>query len=504
MLNGTSKPLFGHVDYRKDHETSLDRVFQPGLGILPESIKHAKPALTVWAVRLVSSLVWAEGQQMIKASEKSKDGPNVCMHAKHATWDAMDSFSLANMQKIIEINAPVLWEIVSFYVNSDYGALVDNQAVAVHRHQPQNVMCTSAIMSMTFGHSDYSGTALLWTLLWALLPWLHCANLYALCCGIWYFAVKVHHSIFHVKSWLGQSVAYSSVYEALCGMAKQKLKYLKEALLPGSGHHTFVKPRDHRIRHIDGPHLKNVAVTQIMDVLMQFVPVLAIYSKQLKAWSEEILVKNPIPKNQLTKITPLATNNSGEMLVQEMKQGVLDFTTNQMGIDKEMLDNRCWIYSGDRKTFDQLLKLKKYLMAKEDFPDNTSTLGYAAKLVECLTPNDLKKVDFYDGAHIINLTLDAHVLNLWEVYFKTSDLVQYFEMRKEGNSIPTFNELLDAAGILSRRHATTQDEEDHLSDLSGAPDNPNADITLANSTLFIQNAIWWQEMCKAVANGDPG
>ena len=75
MLNGTSKPSFGviidlihwnagHVDYRKDDETSLDRVFQPG--ILPDSIKHAKPALTVWAVHLVSSLVQAEGQQMIK------------------------------------------------------------------------------------------------------------------------------------------------------------------------------------------------------------------------------------------------------------------------------------------------------------------------------------------------------------------------------------------------------------------------------------------------------
>jgi hypothetical protein len=75
MLNGTSKPSFGviidlihrnagHVDYRKDDETSLDKVFQPG--ILPDSIKHAKPALTMWAVHLVSNLVRAEGQQMIR------------------------------------------------------------------------------------------------------------------------------------------------------------------------------------------------------------------------------------------------------------------------------------------------------------------------------------------------------------------------------------------------------------------------------------------------------
>ena len=42
-------------------------------------------------------------------------------------------------------------------------------------------------------------------------------------------------------------------------------------------------------------------------------------------------------------------------------------------------------------------------------------------------------------------------------------------------------------GVLSDRNREPiyKDEEDCLSDLSGAPDNPNADITLANSTLFI-------------------
>ena len=90
------------------------------------------------------------------------------MHAKHTTWDAVGSFSLGNMQKIAELNAPVLWEIVSSYVHPDYGAVADNQAVAVWRYRPQNVVyrdstlsftkfilihhqvCTSAIMSMTF------------------------------------------------------------------------------------------------------------------------------------------------------------------------------------------------------------------------------------------------------------------------------------------------------------------------------------------------------------------
>jgi hypothetical protein len=45
----------------------MDKVFQPG--ILPDNIKHAKPALTVWAVRLVANLVRAEGQQMIQYND---------------------------------------------------------------------------------------------------------------------------------------------------------------------------------------------------------------------------------------------------------------------------------------------------------------------------------------------------------------------------------------------------------------------------------------------------
>jgi hypothetical protein len=125
--------------------------------------------------------------------------------------------------------------------------------------------------------------------------------------------------------------------------------------------------------------------------------------------------------------------------------------------------------------FDQLLKLKKYLAAEEgdfksfrclvpllklwhtkwtdlshvvrthwgkDFPDDPSTLGCAAKLAECPTPSDLHKVDFYDGAHIVNLTLDAHLLNIWEVYYQTSDLVHFFEQKKEQGMVPTFEELL--------------------------------------------------------------
>jgi hypothetical protein len=49
-----------------------------------------------------------------------------------------------------------------------------------------------------------------------------------------------------------------------------------------------------------------------------------------------------------------------------------------------------------------------------------------------------------------------------------------------------------------------EDEEDRLSDSSEASEHLEGDTTLANATLFIWNGIWWHEVCKAVANSDPG
>ena len=62
-------------------------------------------------------------------------------------------------------------------------------------------------------------------------------------------------------------------------------------------------------------------------------------------------------------------------------------------------------------------------------------LGCAAKLAECPAPSDLHKVDFYDSEHIVNLTLDAHLLNMWEVYYETSDLVRFFEQKEEQGTV---------------------------------------------------------------------
>jgi hypothetical protein len=107
--------------------------------------------------------------------------------------------------------------------------------------------------------------------------------------------------------------------------------------------------------------------------------------------------------------------------------------------------------------------------------------------------------------------------------------------------LPSFEELLAVARILTRRHGTTQaynsalnasappenrppkgsdwirqsqsedeamdenHDEDEL-ELPLPPEQPKDEIdtTVANSILFIRNAVWWREVCTAVAEGDSG
>ncbi|KAG6893874.1 hypothetical protein C0992_008316 [Termitomyces sp. T32_za158] len=259
------------------------------------------------------------------------------------------------------------------------------------------------------------------------------------------------------------------------------------------------------------------------------------------------------------------------MHIQDMKSVILDFYA-QMGINEKTLKNRCFVASGDGKTFDQLIKLRKMMVAEEgDFDsfywlipllelwhtkwtdlsqticshwgeehtNDPSTLACIAKIAACPTPKDLQKVEFFDGVHLVNLALDANILNCWEFHFETSDLQELFTIQKEMDALPTFKELFIDAGVLAHCHATTkafraahkpnennpdkvprgspwidrqtgENKMDFDDPMEGLPDifietnlqSPDADITLANATLFMRNAIWWREMCHAIIKGD--
>ncbi|KAI0055098.1 hypothetical protein BV25DRAFT_1816096 [Artomyces pyxidatus] len=494
FLDGRSKPRIPDIldvmwkrayatEYRRNDKTAPRDLFTPGVS--SSALEHAYPAMATWMVEQVTAMIRTESDIMItpatglhlRATAKTAIGSLV-------TWDKVYDFSLSGLQQTAEEHAPVLWHLLSSYADPDYkhGQAEDH---AKSGYRPKKIVCTSAVSSLTFARSSR-------------------ASLYPLCRGIWLFAVKAHQSIYRVESRLGQSVSYETMRQAIHTMADAKLVMLRKLLSPDSGKN-FVsvgdnvqahsKERDHRIGRrstmikgfagtavemedcdpkafdidellrrealverrtltvkmiqddIDWSHLENVAALSFLESLVKFVPALAQYRDEVTDLSTTTLRRHQIPSSRKSKVFPLASNNADEMHIQGMKAAVDDFLSTQMGINDDTLKKRVLILSGDGKTFDQLIKLRKYLSSHEghfeslrcmvpllelwhtkwtdlsrtvrahwgkDFPNDPSTLAKFAFETECPTPSDLRKVDFYDGEQIVNLALDAHLLNCWE------------------------------------------------------------------------------------------
>ncbi|KAF8072301.1 hypothetical protein FPV67DRAFT_1411833 [Lyophyllum atratum] len=626
FLNGTAKPHAGYIldriyqyagnlAYRSNDATFSAQLYVPGRSF--KTVEHARPSLVAWAVSLVSELVRAEADKMIQPETGLHMRAKSKRREHQVTWSAVDAFSFRTLQNVAETHAPIFWTVTSSYANSTF--IPGGELTAIRKQRPQNLVTTSAVMSLTFCRSQL-------------------ASLYPMCRGIWHFAARSHQNVFRVESRIGHAVAYKTVFDALKTMANDQLQVLKDTLDPASGRHgvmvsdnvqEYAVQRDHRIgrenrmikgmaatvvlmedvvpgafnlkelvqrqalqerktltremifNDIDWTHQESVATPDFLRTLIHFVPVLSDYRDRLKAHSDEQLRKFPLPKTRRTKIFPLGTNSFDELHSQEMKEAVLDFVT-QMGVNAENLNGRCIVALGDGKTFDQLIKIRKLMVAEEgDFEsfrwmipllelwhtkwtdlsrtvrghwgeghsDDPSTLACWAKVASCPTPSNLRKVEFFDGAHLVNLALDANILSCWELHYGTSDLTAFFEEKQSLNTLPEFEELIQTARKLARRHATTKavrsahnpskknpdqvpkgspwvrkrtvssTAKDTATTPSekGSPDlvpdmfdekhaltSPDADVTLANATLFIRNAIWWREMCRAVVEGDTG
>ncbi|PPQ87170.1 hypothetical protein CVT26_014383, partial [Gymnopilus dilepis] len=123
--------------------------------------------------------------------------------------------------------------------------------------------------------------------------------------------------------------------------------------------------------------------------------------------------------------------------------------------------------------------------------------------------------------------------------WNTTDLINHFDLlsKQKPSRLPSFEELEKDPGIISQHHATTQAylracfprelEGRQLNVLVGSPwvneaadgtmedasrDNDlpmplssdDGDLTLANPTLFMRIAIWWQGVSVANADDDSG
>ncbi|KAJ3745217.1 hypothetical protein EV360DRAFT_57505 [Lentinula raphanica] len=177
----------------------------------------------------------------------------------------------------------------------------------------------------------------------------------------------------------------------------------------------------------------------------------------------------------------------------------------------------------------------------EPFSKDPSTLGHSSWKIGRDDPSNLKKIDYYPGIQLAYLVLDARMLDCWRLAFKSTDIFHYFRDLKEQDRLPEFEDLKSMALTLYQSYSTTQAYYDALHDADASdetsswiehipvgtpwqgPQQPrkqtqkgkeadeerdeiraSGDRVLANSIVFMRDALLSRECANAAASGDVG
>ncbi|KAL1945780.1 hypothetical protein VTO73DRAFT_1782 [Trametes versicolor] len=191
--------------------------------------------------------------------------------------------------------------------------------------------------------------------------------------------------------------------------------------------------------------------------------------------------------------------------------------------------------------------------------DDPSALGHSAAKIDQKAPANLKKVDYYPSMYLAYIVLDARILDCWRTYYDTDDIFGYFNGLKADDALPSIEELRKVARELHGRYSCQrawydamdggdaaaeagwkagspweQKKSEHTpanttgsasqnttsttrttgsagkraaASESGAEDATppfSGDRTLAQSILFMINAMLSRDAAQAVAMGDVG
>ncbi|OSD03124.1 hypothetical protein PYCCODRAFT_1366450, partial [Trametes coccinea BRFM310] len=272
--------------------------------------------------------------------------------------------------------------------------------------------------------------------------------------------------------------------------------------------------------------------------------------------------------NQKTTIRPLATVAKNEAVTTELRDALEDFlgqlgqtvenNTRRIipiggdGLTFEklvQLKNYLQFQETGFKRFDHVLPfleiwhtLWTYLSTifethwGEALTDDPSLLGHSVTKMHQPPPSNLKKVDYYPSLYQMSLVLDARMLDCWRVYYGCDDLAEYFSILDSGDRLPSLSDLRSAAQTLHERYSSQRAWFDAMEGGSAACDagwpisgegaRPSesasaaedskeserisakaafkGDRTLAQSILFMNDAMLMRDASEAVAAGDIG
>ncbi|KAJ6539941.1 hypothetical protein B0H10DRAFT_1971182 [Mycena sp. CBHHK59/15] len=198
-------------------------------------------------------------------------------------------------------------------------------------------------------------------------------------------------------------------------------------------------------------------------------------------------------------VHPLTSNGKKETIPVELKDGMLDFV-GQIGQTSTQFLKRKLPVGGDGLTYAMLLQLQIYLQFHNDpfqsfeifepqlqvwhtkWTDiirifqthwgrtsgrstNPASLGYSAGKIGRAAPSNMKKVEFYQGSQLLNVVLDAKLLDIWALAFKTADIFLHFETLQTAKMLPDMETLLPMACKLYRAYATARRRDHALYDV---------------------------------------
>ncbi|KAJ3005457.1 hypothetical protein NUW54_g4331 [Trametes sanguinea] len=183
------------------------------------------------------------------------------------------------------------------------------------------------------------------------------------------------------------------------------------------------------------------------------------------------------------------------------------------------------------------------------FTDDPSALGHSAAKIDQKEPVNLKKVDYYPSLYLAYLVLDARMLDCWRTYYAVDDLFAHFEGLSARDELPELEELRSIAKTLHSRYSCQRawfdameggDQAEQAGWSAGAswkmkdnnantpigrkaPAQPgtslkkegigsghtnmpkfSGDRTLAQSILYMMDAMLSRDAADAVAMGDVG
>ena len=195
---------------------------------------------------------------------------------------------------------------------------------------------------------------------------------------------------------------------------------------------------------IDFDHLDLVASFQWLQTLVNHIPSLYCYKKDISKAYRDSVCKFLIPtkKTCIHTLAPVAKN---EAVTTDLRDTLVDFLA-QLGQHEDSYVRRLALMGGDGLTFEKIIKVKQYLQAQDSefqrldlvmpfletwhaqwtylcslfevhfdssLSPDPSKLGHSMTKIDQKAPSNLKRVEYYKGCFAAYKTLEVRQLDCW-------------------------------------------------------------------------------------------